>query len=560
MRLMMSLLAGLLMATMASAADHREPADRVLLGGLIYTADGRDSRQQAVAIRDGKLVYVGSDVGAEAYIGVDTAVIELDGRMVMPGIHDSHVHALEGGSEVGGNCWLRPQTRIEDYRAELRRCAKRRLGTDWVLAYGHQLETLLAAEEDPVTLLDRMVSDRPVAIMEQSSHSAWVNSKALALAGIDRDTADPQGGIILRNEAGQPNGILLEVAAEQVFELAHRPNPEAAELNYRGLLETLDQVAANGITAFCDARVYWQRGWLEVWQRAERERQLNARVNLGLWAYPDLDDGLQLRTLKKLYRRDPNSLLQVNQIKIYSDGIIHNTSAALLAPYDKSLPQLPARGLNYFSQQRLQRYVAELGAAGFDFHIHAIGDRGVHESLNAIEQARSQGPQQGRRHRLTHVELIDDADLPRFAQLKVIADMQVAGAFTLPGNAHWQAPYIGQRAYRSYRLKDLHDAGAHVVLSSDWTVSPLSPFLGIQRALQRGAQSISLSQALRAYTINAAYLMQQEQVTGSLEVGKAADLIVLDRNLFETPVERISQTRVLLTLLAGEETWRADGF
>jgi len=547
---------GLALVTLPLSAAR--PADTVMLGGVIYTADANDSRHQALAIRDGQLVYIGDNARAESYIDRDTQVIELDGRMVMPGIHDSHIHALEGGSEVGGNCVLQGDQPLHSIGPALRDCAQRAEGTDWLLGYGHQLEALLELEQSPLALLDSMLPERPVAIMEQSSHSAWVNSAALRMAGIDGDTPDPQGGVIMRDEAGQPNGILLDAAAELVFNLALKPNPLAAEINYEGLRYTLDEVAANGITSFCDARVYWQRGWLEVWQRAEAEGLLNARVNLGLWAYPDLDDRLQLKTLKKLYRRDPDSLLQVNQIKLYSDGIVHNTTAALLKPYRDSLPQVPPRGLNYFTQARIQRYIEELGATGFDFHIHAIGDRGVRESLDAIEAAQAEGAQQGRRHRLTHVEMVADSDLPRFAELGVIADMQVAGVFTLPGYKHWQIPFVGRRADKMYRLGDLQQAGATVVLSSDWTVSPMSPFLGIQHALQRGKQSLSLEQALRAYTINAAYLMQQDKITGSLELGKAADLIVLDRNLFETPVERISKTRVLLTLLEGEETWRAE--
>ncbi|WP_036230296.1 amidohydrolase [Marinobacterium jannaschii] len=551
-----SLLAALAVTALPALAAG--PADRVLLDGVIYTADQQDRVVQALAMQGGKLLYVGSNAGAEAYIGAATEVIELDGRMVLPGIHDSHIHALEGGSEVGGNCSLETVESVQDYARQLRDCADRAEGSDWLLAYGHSLEMLLELEESPRAVLDRMLPGQPVAIMEQSSHSAWVNSAALRQAGIDADTPDPQGGVILHDGAGQPNGILLDAAAEQVFNLALKPNPLAAEINYEGLRYTLEEVAANGITSFCDARVYWQRGWLEVWQRAEAEGLLNARVNLGLWAYPDMDDELQLKTLKRLYQRNPDSLLQVNQVKLYSDGIVHNTTAALLQPYRESLPRVPSRGLNYFTQARMQRYIEALGPVGFDFHIHAIGDRGVRESLDAIETAQRQSAQQDRRHRLTHVEMVADSDLPRFAGLGVIADMQVAGTFTLPGYSHWQRPYVGHRAEKMYRLKDLQDAGATVVLSSDWTVSPMSPFIGVQHALQRGSQSLSLTQALRAYTINAAYLMGQDALTGSLEAGKAADLVVLDRDLFSTPVSKISQTRVLLTLLAGEETWRAE--
>lgn len=530
--------------------------DWVFINANVLTMNDDQPTAEAVVVENGRITYVGGSDQARALRPAGADIVDLDGLTLMPGIHDVHVHALEAGSTVGGNCWLQAE-RIRDMGAEVRACRDQQAGTDWLLAYGHSLEALLELDVSPKRLLDQWVSDRPVAIMDESSHSVWVNSRALKRMAIDRGTADPTGGVILRDADGEATGVLLDAAGEWAFDLALQPNSKAFELNYDGLAWSMDQLASNGITSIADARVYWQRGWLDVWHQAEQDGLLKARVNLGLWAYPLMDDDTQLNTLASLYHADPDSLIQTNQVKIYSDGIIHNTTAALKRPYQYNRPQTPPLGLNYFDEERLYRYIDRLQAVGFDMHIHTIGDRGVHEALNAIERA-----EDGRehRHRLTHVELVDDADLPRFKQLGVIADMQVAGAFSLPENHDWQEPYIGDRVHQSYRLGDLVDTGARVTLSSDWTVNSLNPFLGIERAVDRGEQSVDLDTALKAYTLNAAYALRSEDRTGSIETGKLADLIVIDQDPYQVPVTALSETTVLWTLLAGEITYQDPTF
>lgn len=537
-------------------SGHGAEGNWVLVNADVLTMNDRQPTAEAVVIESGIITYVGDVETAQLHKPPEAETVDLDGLTLMPGIHDVHVHALEAGSTVGGNCWLESD-RIRDMKDEILACKDRQAGTDWLLAYGHSLEDLLELDVVPRRLLDQWVDDRPVAIMDDSSHSVWVNSRALERMRVDRQTPDPTGGVILRDADGDATGVLLDSAGEWAFDLALQPNPLAFNLNYDGLAWAMDRLAENGITSIADARVYWKRGWLDVWYEAEARNILTTRVNLGLWAYPLMDDEEQLETLASLYHVDPDGLVQANQIKIYSDGIIHNTTAALKEPYDHNLPQTPPLGLNYFDQPRLARYIERLQAVGFDFHIHAIGDRGVHEALNAIERTDDGGDH---RHRLTHVELVDDADLNRFRQLGVMADMQVTGPYTLPSNHYWQEPYIGERAFRAYRLRDLVDSGARVTLSSDWTVNPLNPFQGIEHAIDREEQSVDLDTALKAYTLNAAHALRSEDRTGSIEPGKLADLIVIDHNPYRVPVTSISETTVLWTLLAGETTYINPGF
>ncbi|RKZ48613.1 MAG: amidohydrolase [Candidatus Parabeggiatoa sp. nov. 3] len=322
------------------------------------------------------------------------------------------------------------------------------------------------------------------------------------------------------------------------------------KLNYEGLLDALWLLNKNGITSVCEARTYWKRGFQDAWLRAEQENTLTVRAVLGLWAYPSMADAAQLSGIKALYRNNPNDLLRISQIKLYNDGILINSTAAMLAPYLEKLGNIPSNnGLNYFTEERLTRYIAELEPVGFDFHIHAIGDRAVRESINAIEAAQSSSG----RHRLTHLEVVSPADYPRFKALNITADMQVAGTFSNP--EHWAENefLIGDRGNNLIPLKGLHEAGARITLSSDWDVSTLNPFVGMQNALTRAPQNLpDLATVIHAYTMNPAYVMRQETKVGSIEVGKEADLIVLDKNLFEIPIQSISQTQVLMTFLQGE--------
>lgn len=533
--------------------------DLVLVNGRIYTADPEQAWAEAIVIADGKIRIVGTNAEAREHLKPGQRAVDLKGKLVLPGLHDVHMHPLEANLDVV-TCTLEADTPIAEQLDTLRACgdADSALPGDWVLGWGHSLQSLLEAADSPRALLDELIPDRPAAIMEETSHSVWVNSQALELAGISAATAQPQGGAILKDALGEPSGILLDAAGDLVFDRALPASAELAEHNYAALLAGLKAAAKAGITSLVDARVYWRRGYLEAWERAEREGKLSARASLSLWAYPAMDDAEQLAALKAMHRDDPGSLLRVNQVKFYADGILHNTTAALHRPYRDYFPEVGPLGLNYFTEERLARYITELEQAGFDAHVHAIGDRGVHEALNAVEAARQiNGEAPAARHRLTHLELVDRADRPRFAELGVIADFQVAGDFALPHNHGEMEPLIGERAHDMLPVRAIWDAGATVTLSSDWDVSALSPFVGMQHALELGEQSLpDRESVVRAYTVNAAYAMRQEERTGSLEAGKAGDLVVLSQDIFAVPVKAVAKTRVLLTVLGGQVVYR----
>lgn len=529
----------------------------LLLNGAIYTVNPEQPWAEAIYVEDGQIGYVGTNAAAQEFASEETEIIDLQQSMVLPGLHDIHMHPLEAASPFAGTCLLDSGVEgAEAFIPLLKACAPNQIATDWVLGFGHSVYTLLESERLPIDILDEAIPDQPAVIMEETSHSIWVNSRALALAGIDATTPNPPGGVIVKDTNGELTGVLFDSAGDLIMDLAWQPTERIKQLNYEGLLDALAQVNENGITSVGDGRTYWRRAFQDAWLRAEREETLGVRAVLGLWAYPSAEDEEQLAAIKALYRNQPDDLLRISQVKVYSDGILINTTAAMHDPYLETLGEIPSNnGLNYFTPERLARYIAELDPLGFDFHIHAIGDRGIYEALNAIESSQS-GNQ---RHRLTHLEVVDPADYARFQQLDVTADMQVAGHFTQPAEWAENEFLIGNRFSPLVPLRDLYDAGARVTLSSDWDVSTLNPFVGIQNALTRDPQALpTLEAAIAAYTINPAYALHQEDLVGSIEVGKYADLTVVDQNLFEIPSTQINQTQVLMTFLAGEIVYDVD--
>jgi predicted amidohydrolase YtcJ len=526
---------------------------KMYFNGKIYTVNDAKPWAEALIIDGDKIIFVGSYIEAEKKADETADKIDLKGKVVLPGFHDVHMHPMEVGSTTTAFVLDEAVTNAENYISTIKNASNQNPNVEWLIGFGHSINTLFNAQRSPLKIIDEAVSDRPVIIMEQTSHSMWLNSKALELAGITTATPNPQGGIIMK-ENGVLQGILIDNAGDVVFQQA------VAALNdsngeYNGMVEyVLPELAKYGITSVSDARTYWKREQHKTWKDLADDNKLTARFNLGLWAYPTEDDASQITALKNLFSNDENSLLKINQIKLYSDGITHNTTAALHSDYHKDyFNESTNNGLNYFTEARIATYIKELESVGFDFHIHAIGNRGITESLNAIQQS---GTANGR-HRLTHVEMITSADMNRFKQLNVTADAQVGGEFTQPQYWHENEYLLGSvLADNQVPIKSLKDAGARLTLSSDWNVSSLNPFVGIQNAVTRSPQNISLETAIKAYTLSGAYVMRQEDKVGSLEAGKLADFVVLDKDIFSISTTQINQTKVILTIFNGKEIYK----
>ncbi len=523
--------------------------EQLYVNGQIYTVRSDQPWVEAMLVKEGVITAIGSREEVALAASSNASLVDLQNRFVMPGIHDVHVHPLEAASDNFTFTLNPEESDPENYAADIRQ-ALDRSNREWLLGWGFDLFTLLDAQREPIEILDDISTSLAIVVMEQTSHSVWVNSKALELAGIDGNTPDPTGGVIMKDERGDPNGLLIDNAGNLIVDRVVTSIPDNEENDYFGLIEfALPELARNGITSVCDARTYWKRNHHQTWKRVADEGRLTVRVNLGLWLYPD-DDDQQISAIRDLYEFDENSLLKINQIKVYSDGIVINTTSAMEEDFRINLFGFPVnRGLNYFSEERLTQYIAALTPLGFDFHIHAIGNRGVREALNAIEES---GTSNGR-HRLTHVEYVNESDYPRFAQLNVTADAQVAGDFAQPHNWGENDELVSPSLNENIiPIKSLSAAQARLTLSSDWDVSTLNPFVGIQNAVTRSPQEISLSEAIKSYTINGAYVMRQERLVGTLEVGKEADFVVLDQNLFNVNEDQIANTQVMQTYLRGQ--------
>lgn len=527
--------------------------DIVLVNGSIYNSE--DAR--ALAIQNGVITAIGGSVELLASIDDKTQVIDLNGQLLMPGFIDNHNHVFEAASEAGGNCELSASATLLELKSYLEYCQQQSQLKDWLMGYGFSLEMLLAHDtgQSPLDMLDSIFPDRPVILMEQTSHSMWVNSTALELAQISEDTPNPQGGVILRDEiSGKLNGILLDSAGDAVMEVAWNSLNNQFEQSYQGLLVGLETAAEHGITTIGDGRLYWKRGWYEVWRHAEDQQTLTARVALRPWVYPNEEMTAQLKYLESIYSSDPtmNDRLIINQVKMYSDGIIINGTAKLLAPYlDTYLTNKPY-GINYIPPQEMTNWLKALNDIGYSAHIHTIGDGAVRESLDAIEQVRQQGS--NKPYTLTHVELVDKNDESRFNKLDVTADFQVGSDYVAYNDHAWAEAFIGaMRAHRLMNLKAIFDTGANVTLSSDWNVHDINPLMGIGNSLIMERSGLpTLEAAINAYTINAAKSLGIDHMTGSIAIGKSADLVLLDKDIRELAPEDIAKARVVMTMLQGE--------
>jgi len=531
---------------------HAQDADWALTNAKIYTADAGQSFAEAMAVLDGTIIYIGDDAGVQAHIGIDTQVSDVGGKVLLPGLHDVHIHLLEASSAAGSACelseWAWDATELAQ---ALEACAPEPNSNGWITSWGHSIETLLEGGENPRDVLDEYFPNTPVAAMEYSSHSAWVNSAALEALSIDSNTPDPEGGHIVK-EDGLPNGILLDSAGDLAFHAAQATNSIIDGQNYDGLVEFgLPQLAQFGITSIVEGRTYWKRNYIDTWQEVKDNGLLTARVVLAPWAYPEDTDEELITALTELYN-EGDDMLKATQVKCYIDGHTLNGTAALDQPYVYAFGWPFDNGLNYFSQDRLQGLIEALAPVGYDFFIHAIGNRGAEEALNSIENAQETLGENGR-HRLTHLEVVNEADYGRFADLGIIADVQVQAYWTNPNQWAWNATYIGADLAEVFiPLGSIAETGAVVTTSSDWDVSSMNPFRGLEHAVTRAPENLlSVEDAVDTRTISSAYCMRNEEITGSLEVGKLADFICIDLDIFTVPQNQISNANVTLTVLGG---------
>ena len=548
----------LLVSLIASCRSGREPvspAELILKNGAVYTLNKAQPWAEAAAVAGGKIVFVGSNSDAEKYRAEETKVLDLAGKMVLPGFQDSHVHLISGGMELE-QCNLNDLQTKDEILARVRAYAAENLEKDWIVGGGWALPVFLEANPSKEEL-DAVVSDRPAYLSAADGHSAWVNSRALELAGVTAKTMDPKNGRIERKAGtGEPSGTLREAAANLVGRLIPEPTAEEYLSGLRGGLALANRF---GITSIIEASA--DDKLLDAYAGLDRSNGLTLRVLASI--YVDPEKGIaQIGDLVQKRERYQGHYLKATAAKVFIDGVIESHTAALLEPY---LDRPDDQGKPILEAEEFNRLAVALDKAGFQIHVHAIGDRAIRMTLDAMEQAgKANGPRDARHH-IVHLELIDPADIPRFQALGVVANFQALWAYADPYITQLTEPILGpERSSRLYPIGSVVRSGGLYAGGSDWSVSSLNPLDAIQVAVTRRGpdapagpawlpdELVDLPTAIAAYTTNGAFLSFEEKRRGSIEAGKAADLIVLDRNLFKVPAQQIHEANVILTLLEGK--------
>ncbi|WP_432197399.1 amidohydrolase [Streptomyces sp. bgisy027] len=541
-------------------------ADLLFTGGPVLTPGGRTAT--AVAVTGDRITAVGREE-VHDLAGPRTEVVDLAGRLLLPGFQDAHVHPVPAGLELT-QCDLTGTRTADETLAAVRAYAGAHPEREWITGGGWSMEAFEGGTPTK-ELLDSVVPDRPVYLPNRDHHGAWVNSRALTLAGITRDTPDPADGRIERDASGEPSGTLQEGAMQLVGRLTP---PATGADRVAALLHAQRHLHALGVTAWQDALVGDFLGMdnpAQAYLAAARDGSLTARVVGALWW--DRERGSeQISELAERREALSHGRFRATSVKLMLDGVAETGTAALVDPYlDKCGCATANRGTSFIDPEQLPKFVTELDALGFQCHFHALGDRAVRDALDAIEAARAaNGPSDTRPH-LAHLQVVQPADVPRFARLGAIANIQPLWAAHEPQMDELTIPFLGpERAAWQYPFGALLRSGARLAAGSDWPVSSPDPLHGVHVAVNRvtpdaaGApvflpgERIGLAEALAAYTAGSAYVNHLDD-TGEVRVGALADLVVLDRDPFDGPAEAIAQTRVARTYVGGAQVYAAEG-
>ncbi|MFE7601248.1 amidohydrolase [Streptomyces sp. NPDC057494] len=536
-------------------------ADLVFTRGPVFTADPARTRASSLAVVGERIVAVGHDEVRDL-VGPGTEVVDLTGKLLLPGFQDAHVHAVSGGKELA-ECDLTGTVGVADYLQRIREYADAHPEHPWITGGGWSMESFEGGMPTR-QLLDSVVPDRPVLLSNRDHHGAWANSLALELAGLTADSPDPADGRIEREADGSPSGMLQEGAIGLVARLVP---PTTAADRLAGLLRAQKLLHSLGITAWQDALLGSFGGMAdpsEAYLEAAGDGSLTARVTGALWW--DRERGAeQIPELVARREKFTSGRFRAGSVKIMQDGIAENFTAAMISPYLDGCGCATANsGLSFVDPEALRGYVTELDALDFQVHFHALGDRAVREALDALEAAIAANGRRGNRHHLAHLQVVHPEDLARFAALGAIANIQPLWAAHEPQMDELTIPFLGpERAAWQYPFGDLVRAGATLAAGSDWPVSSPDPIAGIHVAVNRrdpeatddriffAEQRLDLSTAIAAYTAGTAHVNGLDD-TGSLRPGHLADLVVLDRDILTGPPEEIAEARVERTYVGGQ--------
>jgi predicted amidohydrolase YtcJ len=540
-----------------------EPADLIVVHGRIYTEDPKQPWAQAVAIRHGKIVAVGDDAAIDRLRGIGTEIINAAGKLVLPGFVDCHIHFIDGSFSLG-RVNLDGAKDPAEIQKLLREYAAEHPGDDWILGRGWNY-VMFGPEALPhKKYLDEIFPNRPVFLEGYDGHTYWANSKALAMAGIVRETADPPNGAIVRDpETGEATGALKEAAQHLVSKIIPEPTRADQLLALRAGMKWANE---HGITRVHSAGGDFEL--LDLFDELRTRGDLTLRMYIAYFLNPpelrpqDLD---AIESARKKYHDD---WISAGAVKFMIDGVIESHTAAMFQPYTDD-PSV--KGKLFWEPAKYKSAVTELDKRGLQLFTHAIGDYAVRTALDAYQEAETRNHTRDRRPRIEHIETIAPSDIPRFGKLGVIASMQPLHSYPDADTLDVWAHNIGPaRASRAWVWKSIAGAGGHLAFGSDWPVVTLNPWEGVQTAVTRQTsegqpeagfvpeQRLTVAQVIDGYTLGAAFAGRREKTEGSLEIGKLADMIILSQNIFDVEPRKIGATKVVTTLVGGRVVYQAD--
>jgi len=555
------LAAGIVLLAGLSAAETRSTADTVIINARIYTVNSRQPWASAVAIGGEKILAVGNVDDVAPYRSKTTRVIDAGGRLVLPGFTDCHIHFMDGSlglTEVD----LNGAATIEEIQRRVKKYAEAHPDLPWILGMGWTYPTFGASGLPNKKILDDVVADRPVFFDAFDGHSSWANSKALAMAGITRNTPDPPNGVIVRDANGEATGALKEAAGDLVANVVPKPTREQRlDALRRGLRE------ANrfGLVRVHSAGQDFE--YLDLYDELRRKGELTVRFYVAYFLDPPALTPGALDQIERGNHQYHDDWISTGAVKTMLDGVVEAHTAAMLTPYSDDSSQT---GKLFWDPEKYRQAVDELERRGQQIFTHAIGDRAVRLALDTYQWVAEKEHLQDARPRIEHIETITAEDIPRFGSLRVIASFQPLHAYpdedTLGNWARGAGP---DREQRAWVWRSIENSGGHLAFGSDWPVVTLNPWPGVQTALTRQTadgtpaggflpqERISLEDAIKGYTLGAAFAGRREKTEGSIEPGKLADLIVLSQDLFKIEPNRIGKTEVLLTIVGGKVVYEA---
>lgn len=528
-------------------------ADLLLVNGKIYTVEKNQPWVEAVAIHGGRIVSVGDSESILSLRQDGTRVMDLGGKLVLPGFNDAHVHFSNGGFYLLG-IDLRDAKDEAEFTQRIQAYTSKIDDGEWILVGNWDHEAWPSKKHPVKSLIDDVTPNNPVFVQRLDGHIALANSLALEMAGITKDTRDPQGGEIDRDPAtGEPTGILKDTAQDLVFQII--PPPTHDQLK-KAITTAIKHAHSLGVTSVQDNS---SEADFEIYQELHREEELTLRINV----WRDFD---YYKDFERIGIRPPfgDEYLRLGTIKIFVDGSMGAGTALFYEPYTDDPT---TEGLPIYPEKELYEMIKAVDKARLQIAAHAIGDKANTWTLNAFERARKANGKWDSRHRIEHAQVVLPADLPRFKELDIIASVEPSHAID---DMRWAETRIGDRAQYSYRVGGFAKSGTKVALGTDWTVEPLNPMLGLYAAVTREFpeggpeggwfpdEKISLEQAIEYYTLGSAYAEFQDHVKGSIKTGKVADLVIIDRNIFDVPSEEILDARVLTTIVGGRIVFQAE--